>query len=163
MKPTTTTGARTPGAATATPMPGPNPVLGYLAAAIGLLRQRSASGPQTTHARLDSSKLAPRTNDPIVGERDRVQFERLAGVIQAAAGRGANAGRCHARAAQRIDAALYELDRLREELCGVIAASALAPAPGAASRNAAIDTSRQTIAAEAAVTVDRARAARSAA
>ena len=53
-------------------------------------------------------------------EATRRQMERLAAVVRATAGRGERAARCHAGAAQRIDAAIYELEQLRAEIASVL-------------------------------------------
>jgi hypothetical protein len=50
----------------------------------------------------------------------RRQMERLAALIHASARRGERAARCHASAARRIDAAIYELEQLRAEIATVV-------------------------------------------
>lgn len=49
-------------------------------------------------------------------------MERLAAVIRATASRSERAARYHAGAAQRIDAAIYELEQLRAEIATVLQA-----------------------------------------
>lgn len=48
------------------------------------------------------------------------QMQRLLELIHSSARRSERAVRCHARAAQRIDAAIYELEQLRAEIATVI-------------------------------------------
>ena len=50
----------------------------------------------------------------------RLQMDRLATLVHASARRSERAHRCHAGAAQRIDAAIYELEQLRAEIASVL-------------------------------------------
>ncbi len=104
-----------------------------------------------------SVRTAVRQEREAAGCRDQQNLERMSGDFNASVARGERAGRCHAGAVQRIDAALYELDQLREELAGVLRSGtpALFPAKDTAPAMPVADTFS--------VRVDRAAALRSAA
>lgn len=59
-----------------------------------------------------------RIADPASDET--AQIARLAGIVTAAVGHSDRAGNLHDLAARRIDAALYDLGNLRDELAAVI-------------------------------------------
>ena len=52
------------------------------------------------------------------------QLAVLSGIVHADADRGDRAWECHQHAEVHVNAALYELDRLREELAGVLGSKA---------------------------------------
>ncbi|MEQ1715340.1 MAG: hypothetical protein ABL907_05055 [Hyphomicrobium sp.] len=87
--------------------------------------------------------------------REDAQLTRLSGVIERASLHGERAQRCHDGAGLRIDAALYELEQLREELRAVVDPALLAGFQRRGVGNCAPDTSGTSVAS---TTPDRATA-----
>lgn len=109
----------------------PQGALSGLLQRVGQLAGAHRAGPRPDAAAGDAADIARDINPA-------AQMQRLAAVVREAVDQGERAARYHQGASRHIDAALYELEQLRDDLEAVLqrrpeAAPAPAPAPMAAS------------------------------
>ena len=86
----------------------------------GWLHKRLTSGDRQQNSVMKAAPPSEAPADP--------QLDRLIDVVRGSASRGDRALDCHHGAQTQVNAALYELDRLREELAGVIGTGTISAA-----------------------------------